>query len=88
MNNTNIFETVKNGNLQGLINYLEHGTDVNDKSLIGETILHYAVYFNNLEIVNYLIGHGANINSRDFWNWTPLHNAARYKSIEIAIILL
>lgn len=67
---------------------IDHGVLINNKSLGGETALHFAVGNENLALVKLLLENGANVNSKDNNGDTPLHKAVLVANKEIVLILL
>lgn len=84
----NIFNHIRNNDLQGVINELEAGTNVNTKGWDNSIPLHYAVKLGHLGIVKELIGRGAYVDAKDYNNKTPLHYAVDkdYKKIITELI--
>lgn len=54
----------------------------------GNSILHYACMFNNIELVRYLIERGADVNKMNNYNYTPLHISCELNCDEIIKLLL
>lgn len=67
---------------------VEHGADVNLKSEEIISPLHWAVEYDNDEIVNYLLEQGADIGARDHSHEIPLHWAAWTGHHKVAKLLL
>ena len=67
---------------------LEHGVDVNVRTVDGSAPLHGAARIGNPEVVHVLLEHGANIGAKDEKGRTPLHVAAEYGYVEVAHVLL
>jgi len=69
---------IRTDNINGLINLIEEGADINwkDSKMEGVTALHEAARRGNIEIVRYLLQNGADINSKNYNGLTPLHIAA------------
>lgn len=51
-------------------------SEVNARTALGKTPLHYAVTYGKLEFIDFLIIRGANVNAADHTGLTPLHVAA------------
>jgi len=60
-----IFDLIKKGNLKAVHSSIEKGTGINSKNFKGETLVHYAVYHNQIDIAKLLIRLGANLYSTD-----------------------
>lgn len=58
---------------------LESGASVNVKETNGETALHAACFYGNLDSVKALVEHGAEINITSNTGLTPLHEACRQR---------
>jgi ankyrin repeat protein len=57
---------------------LARGVSVNERDLMGNTPLHWAVRYPDM--VRFLIENGADVNARNVLGETPLHLAVRYKA--------
>ncbi|MCL1818230.1 MAG: ankyrin repeat domain-containing protein [Spirochaetaceae bacterium] len=57
---------------------LEKGVSVNERDLMGNTPLHWAVRYPLM--IKFLIENGADINAQNFLGETPLHLAVRWKA--------
>jgi ankyrin repeat protein len=75
------------GSIQSVIEFLETGTDVNEKDIYGRTSLHEAALNGKFDLILILIDRKANINSLDNNGKTPLDRAI-YMSQEETISLL
>ena len=64
------------------------GANVNETTLGGYTVLHFAVVNNDIEIVNVLLAAGAGVNQTDNNGWTSLHFAVVHDDVEVVNILL
>ena len=53
--------------------------DVNATDIDGGTALHIAAYYNNFDLLKYLIDHGADVNATDIDGRTALHIATKNK---------
>jgi len=83
MSYADIFYAAQSGTVEDVKYFIEKkGVNVNTKRsdttslFLGETPLHTAAYYGNVEVVKYLISKGANINEKNNVGFTPLHNAA------------
>jgi ankyrin repeat protein len=52
------------------------------------TALHYAVYYNCIQVVELLLNHNADVNVKNKEGWTPLHLAATHGHSKIVEIIL
>ena len=62
--------------------------DVNVRTADGTSALHWAVYHNDLDLVNRLIAAGANVNARNDYGATPLSEAAVVGNVQVIRKLL
>lgn len=67
---------------------LDHGADVNARTLSGETPLHRAARAGDVEIVEILLARGADVNAKDDDGETPLVEALFVGYIELAKALI
>jgi hypothetical protein len=85
--NQKLLLSAANGDLQGILESLTSGADINTKDSNGFTALQFASYNNQLQCVEVLIESGAEVNVFDFKNYnnyTPLHFAAAFNQLELA----
>ena len=79
-----IYGAALGGDIEAVKEFLDAGADVNAKSFIGGTALHYAARDGHKEIVKLLIANSANVNAIDFVDGeTPLD----WANAEIADLL-
>jgi len=83
-------ELTKNGalrfpelNLSHVIEHIKNGTDLNERSALGETYLHKAVSLGNIPIVEALLEGGADINAIEIDGYTALDFAEEQKLIDL-----
>eukprot|EP01080_Neovahlkampfia_damariscottae_P008566 gene8566-391_t len=89
--NQNLLVSAANGDLQGVIESLSNGADINSKDSNGFTALQFATYNSQVEVVQILIEAHADPNVFDYKNYnnfTPLHYAASFNQMELVKILL
>lgn len=67
---------------------LRCGALVNHRNDTGETALHVAARYGNLQAVSLLLHSGAEIDAATFHDWTPLHLACRYGHADITQFLI
>ncbi|KAI8525734.1 hypothetical protein RHMOL_Rhmol13G0253000 [Rhododendron molle] len=75
------------GDLEGVKELLDSGTDVNYRDIDGRTALHVAACQGSGGVVELLLRNGAEVDPEDRWGSTPLADAIHYKKHE-AIKLL
>jgi ankyrin repeat protein len=63
-------------------------SQVNARTALGKTPLHYAVTYGKLEFIDFLVIRGATVNAADHTGLTPLHVAAMLGRVEEAESLL
>ena len=56
--------------------FVDHGVDINLQSEIGTTLLHEAMIYGELQVVEKLLDLGADVHAKNKWGETPLHYAA------------
>jgi ankyrin repeat protein len=87
-NEINIFQAVKEGDLEAVRIFLKNKGGVNCRTKDQLTPLHFAAWSGNTNTVKLLLNNGANINCEDNFNRTPLHWAAWAGSLGVVISLL
>ncbi|KAG7022568.1 Integrin-linked protein kinase-like pat-4, partial [Cucurbita argyrosperma subsp. argyrosperma] len=70
------------GDVRGVQDLLNDGTDVNSIDLDGRTALHIAACEGHAEVVKFLLTRKANIDARDRWGSTAAADAKYYGNIE------
>ncbi|KAL5583569.1 hypothetical protein UlMin_016011 [Ulmus minor] len=75
------------GDVKGVQDLLDEGTDVNSIDLDGRTGLHIAACEGHVEVVKLLLSRKANIDARDRWGSTAAADAKYYGNTEIYNIL-
>jgi hypothetical protein len=76
------------GDLPALLQYLEHGGDVEQKSHCGRTPLQYASYYGHISIARALLLAGADPNSTGGGNSSSLHFAAYANCTRVVQLLV
>ena len=85
---TNIFDAIKNNNLEQLQKAINDGADVNKADNEGATPLYVAAYKGHLEVVQHLLENGADVNKSTNGGFTPLYIAAQQGYLEVVKLLL
>lgn len=75
------------GDLEGIKELLDSGTNVNFKDIDGRTALHVAACQGLTDVVQLLLDRGADVNPRDRWGSTPLADAVYYKKQDVIKLL-
>ena len=87
-NNKDIFEYIKNGDIQSIKNYIDYGYDLNIKNLHGDSPLIHAAKYDKIEIVKLLLNAGVGIDEQNNYGDTALIHATYKNNIEIVKLLL
>lgn len=69
---TPLLEACKNRNITLLQTLIDNGEDINHQNEYGRTVLHYAVFFKEIDVARCLILNGADIHLKDVQSRTPL----------------
>ncbi|KAH7651391.1 Non-specific serine/threonine protein kinase protein [Dioscorea alata] len=85
--NIRLMYLANEGDLQGILELLDSGVDVNFKDIDGRTALHVAACQNHADVVELLLKKGAEINPEDRWGSTPLADAIYYKNQDVIKLL-
>ena len=72
-------EALPKEHLEIMETLLQYGAEVNDRDLMAQTALYWAVAGGHDEHVESLIRHGATVNVSDDWGNTPFHIAYKWK---------
>lgn len=75
------------GDVKGVQDLLDGGTDVNSIDLDGRTALHIAACEGHVEVVKMLLSRKANIDARDRWGSTAAADAKYYGNMDVYNIL-
>ncbi|XP_059449596.1 integrin-linked protein kinase 1 [Corylus avellana] len=75
------------GNLGGIKELLDSGTNVNFRDSDDRTALHVAVCQGHTDVVRLLLERGAEVNRKDRWGSTPLADAVYYKNHDVIKLL-
>ncbi|KAL9240717.1 hypothetical protein vseg_014903 [Gypsophila vaccaria] len=76
-----------NGNVKGVQDLLDEGTDVNSIDLDGRTALHIAACEGHVGVVKLLLSRKANLDARDRWGSTAAADAKYYGNMDVYNIL-
>jgi len=80
---TSLTGVAVDGDIQQVKLHLASGTDINEKTISGDTALHYAIKYRHREVAELLIARGADINSRNRDGETPAHLAIKADQKEV-----
>ncbi|GMP67723.1 hypothetical protein CsSME_00027609 [Camellia sinensis var. sinensis] len=75
------------GDLEGITELLDSGTNVNFKDIDGRTALHVASCQGLPDVVQLLLRRGAKVDVEDRWGSTPLADAIFYKNHDVIKLL-
>ncbi|CAO2814311.1 unnamed protein product [Amaranthus hypochondriacus] len=75
------------GDLEGIIEMLDSGVDVNFKDIDSRTPLHIASCEGLTDVVKLLLERGAEVGPKDRWGSTPLADAIHYKNQDVIKLL-
>ncbi|XP_057957046.1 integrin-linked protein kinase 1-like [Malania oleifera] len=75
------------GDVKGVEDLLDEGTDVNSIDLDGRTALHIAACEGRVDVVKLLLSRRANIDARDRWGSTAAADAKYYGNVDVYNIL-
>jgi uncharacterized protein len=83
-----VLQLASNGDTKEALALLDRNTDVNQSQSDGTTMLHWAIYYNDLDLVKQLLRRDADVNARNEYGATPLSQAAITGNPEILQELL
>ena len=63
-------------------------SNITDESKVNDTLLHWAVSFNHIDVVKLLLEYNADLNAPNTDGHTPLHIACKHYNLEIIELLL
>ncbi|KAJ8549053.1 hypothetical protein K7X08_032760 [Anisodus acutangulus] len=75
------------GDIEGIKEILECGTDVNFRDIDKRTALHVAACQGSSDVVQLLLDNGAEVDPKDQWGSTPLTDAIHYKNYAVIKLL-
>ncbi|KAH9606133.1 hypothetical protein KSS87_007275 [Heliosperma pusillum] len=75
------------GDVKGIQDLLDEGTDVNSIDLDGRTALHIAACEGRVEVVKLLLSRKANLDARDRWGSTAAADAKHYGNTDVYEVL-
>ena len=87
-NETRLLDLLASGETQAAAEYLGGRTDVNQAQLDGTTALHWAVYYDDVAMVEALLERGADVLARNAFGATPLSQAAILGNPQVIDLLL
>jgi ankyrin repeat protein len=83
-----LIATIVNDEYEKVESLLQAGVNVNEKSALGATPLHWAACVGNLDCISTLMDLGADIRATTSRRETALHFAARCGQAEVVLLLL
>ncbi|XP_022860360.1 integrin-linked protein kinase 1-like isoform X3 [Olea europaea var. sylvestris] len=75
------------GDLEGIQELLDSGTDVNFTDIDGRTALHVAACQGRTDVIDLLLRRGAEVDIKDRWGSTPLADAIYYENKDVIKLL-
>jgi ankyrin repeat protein len=75
-NEQQLLQLASEGETQAALALVSPGVDVNQSQSDGTTALHWAIYYNDADLVQRLIERGADVKARNSYGATPLSQAA------------
>lgn len=86
-----LFEAIKNNDIEKVKKLVEYGTDINVEykyNYESKTALMLALEKGHLEIIKYLVEHGADINAKNNYGATSLIMASMNRYLEVVKYLI
>ncbi|GAA0144004.1 non-receptor serine/threonine protein kinase [Lithospermum erythrorhizon] len=77
----------REGDLEGIKELLDSGTDVNFKDIDNRTALHVAACQWYIDVVQFLLQNGAKVDPKDRWGSTPLADSIHYNNHDVIKLL-
>jgi ankyrin repeat protein len=87
-NEPQLLQLASEGETQAALALVGGNTDVNQSQSDGTTPLHYAIYYNDVDLVKRLIERGADVKAVNAYGATPLSEAAIAGNTEVITALL
>ncbi len=87
-NEQQLLELAASGDTQAALQLVTRKTDVNQRQLDGTSALHWAIYYNDVELVEALLKRKADVNVRNEFGASPLSQAAIIGNAEVIEMLL
>jgi len=84
----NLFSAIEHGDVERVTQALDHCDNVNQKTLYGNSPIHWATSYGHLEIVQQLLKKGADLNLQDNDGCSPLLLASEKGHTKIVALLL
>ena len=84
----NLFEAVRQGNLDRVQGFLEAGVDIEERDELGQTALMVAASHHQVEAVKLFLEHGADVNACAASGWTALMSGAMLGNETLLTLLL
>jgi ankyrin repeat protein len=86
---TPLAKATKDGDINKISDLISSGGNINEREhKAGWSLLHYAVYYNQIDAVKFLSEKGANVNITDAQGYTPLLFALEYNNKDIINVLV
>ena len=83
-----LFKHMHKGKYSEVIEAIEGGAKPNKIDRAGNTLLHFAAWYDALDVAEVLLDHGAFVNAQARDKLTPLHMAAHNWSVNVARFLV